>query len=174
MAERIKLAIELIPKTCHYINARQKLKPAQWNAVRKYIYHKANYRCEICGLTGKQQGFRVNLECHEAWLFKNSTHTQKLVGLVALCPLCHQTKHFGRSSMMGRQPQVFKQFENVNNWTHKEAVQHVAESVIECKERAKYYWKLDLSILLKPPFNVKLKTKKKKYTYKKQSKRRMN
>jgi hypothetical protein len=171
--KKIKLKIELIPKTCHFKNARLKLKPYQWDYIRKYCYHKANYKCEICGLTGTEQGFKNNLDCHEIWGFNKKTLTQKLIGLIALCPLCHQTKHFKKASMMGRQHIIFKHLEKINNWNHKQVVQHLAEEYLKCEERSKHYWKLDFSILLKKPYNIIIK-KNKKYKYKKQSKKNMN
>ncbi len=165
---KIKLEIELIPKTCHYKNARQKLKTSQWDTVRKYTYQAADYACEICGLTGKEQGFKNNLEAHEVWAYNKKTLTQKLVGLIALCPLCHQTKHFGRSSKMGKQAQIFTQLETINGWNHKQVVQHVAQCFLECKERSQYRWSLDLSILTKAPYNLIITPKKRK-KYKRKS-----
>lgn len=157
---KILLEIELIPKTCHGKNARQKLKSSQWDAIRKYAYKKAGNKCEICKLSGKEQGFKNNLECHEIWSFDDTTFTQKLIGVIALCTLCHQTKHFGLASRMGKQALIFAQLQKINKWNHKQVVQHVAHSYMICKERSKHYWKLDLSILNQKPFNLKLKTTK--------------
>lgn len=161
-----KLEIELIPRTCHYKNARQKLKPSQWDVVRRWAYQQAGHKCQICGLTGKEQGYKNNLECHEIWDFDNETLTQRLKGVIALCPLCHQTKHFGLASKMGRQADIFAQLQKINKWNHKQVVQHVAECFVECQERGKHRWKLDLSILNGEPFNMpprsRLKPKKRR------------
>lgn len=149
-----KLEIELIPRTCHYKNARQKLRASQWDKIRRYAYQKADFKCEICRLSGHEQGFKNNLECHEKWQYIDKTHTQKLVGVVALCTLCHQTKHFGRASKMGKQADIFAQMMKINKWNHKQVVTHVAKCFVECKQRSKHRWKLDLTILRRKPFNM--------------------
>jgi hypothetical protein len=55
---------------------------------------------------------------------------------------------------MGKQADVFKQLEDVNNWDHKQVVQHVADAFEEYKERSKYSWKLDITLLKKPPYEL--------------------
>lgn len=157
-----KLEIELIPKTCHYKNARKKLKASQWDTIRKYAYEKADFKCEICGLGGHEQGFKNNLECHEVWQYDLKTLTQKLIGVMAICTLCHQTKHFARASHMGKQAEVFAQLQKINKWSHKQAVQHLGRCFLECKIRGQFKWKLDISILFAKPFNLTLQRKARK------------
>jgi HNH endonuclease len=156
---KIKLEIELIPKTCHYQNARNVLKASQWDTVRRYTYQKAHHVCEICKKGGHQQGYKNNLECHEIWEFDKKTRTQKLAGLIALCPLCHQTKHFGLASIMGKQSQVIQQLMKINKWDFKDVMEHVAKTTTECEERSQYEWKLDLTILTKKPFGFLINKK---------------
>lgn len=155
-----QLLLELIPKTCHYKNARKKLTATEWNKLRKYIYNRANNICEICSLTGKEQGYRNNLECHEIWEFNKKTLTQKLIGLIALCPLCHQSKHFGRSIRMGKKKQILAHIRKINKWTLKTTLQHIKKAYTECNERSKYYWKLDLLILKEDEYSSVIKLKK--------------
>jgi hypothetical protein len=151
---QIKLTIELIPKTCHYSNVRSSLSKKEWDKIRFISYENANYVCEICSQTGLEQGYRHKLECHEIWKYDDKKKIQKLVGLISLCPLCHQVKHIGRANAMGKQADVFKQLETINNWDHKQVVQHVAEAFEEYKERSNYEWKLDISLLKKSPYNL--------------------
>lgn len=142
-----KVTVELIPKTVFFSNVRTLLKQKYWDLVRKDSYEKADYKCEICGEKGKDQGFKHDVECHEIWKYDEKTRVQKLMGLISLCPKCHQVKHFGRTSAIGKQAQAFKHMEHVNNWSHKQCVNHVAEAFEEWNDRSKYKWYLDLSYL---------------------------
>jgi 5-methylcytosine-specific restriction endonuclease McrA len=121
-----QLTVELIPKTVFFSNVRTLLKQKYWDLVRKDSYKRAGHKCEICGEKGKEQGFRHDVECHEIWDYDNTTRVQKLLGLISLCPKCHQVKHFGRTSAIGKQAEAFKHLEHVNKWTHKQCVDHVA------------------------------------------------
>jgi 5-methylcytosine-specific restriction endonuclease McrA len=144
---KLKLHIELVPKTCFYSNVRTLLPNKYWDKLRKESYEKANHVCEICGDNGKNQGYNHNVECHEIWSYDDDTRTQKLLGLISLCPKCHQVKHFGRTSAIGKQPEAFKHLEKVNEWNHKQCVDHAKEAMLEWMDRSKYKWKLDLGVL---------------------------
>lgn len=157
MAEKIqetKLTIELIPKTCWFSSVRTMVSIKEWNKLRFASYELANNKCEICGDNGLNQGYKHRVECHEVWEYNDETHTQKLIRLISLCVRCHQVKHIGRANAMGKQADVFKQLEDVNGWDHKQVVTHVAESFELYKERSKYQWALDISVLKKPPYNL--------------------
>jgi hypothetical protein len=176
MAKKIpkKLEVELIPKTCWWSSVRTMVKPSEWNKIRFISYEKANNICEICSDNGLNQGYKHPVECHEIWHYDDKNKIQKLIGLITLCPLCHLVKHIGRANAMGKQPEVFKQLEKINKWNHKQVVEHVANSFELYKERSKYQWTLDLSILNQPPYelNVKTKTRKFKKTFKKKPRRK--
>lgn len=141
------LLIELIPKTCKFSNVRTLLPKKQWDILRKKSYEDANHKCEICFESGKSQGYKHDVECHEIWEYIEETKTQKLVGLISLCPSCHQVIHFGRTSAIGKQAKAFKRLEIINKWTHKECLDHLALSMSEYLYRSQFKWKLDLSIL---------------------------
>lgn len=177
MAKKTKLTIELIPKTCHFSNVRTTLKPKDWDKIRFISYEKAKNQCEICGQTGLEQGYNHRVECHEIWEYNDKEKIQKLVGLISLCPLCHQVKHIGRANAMGKQAEVFKQLEIVNKWSHKEVVQHVAESFEIYKERSKYDWTLDIILLREKPYEISINENakrkfKKTFKYRKKRKRK--
>lgn len=144
-----KLGVELVPATCWYSNVRSALPTKEWDRVRKISYTHADFKCEICGDSGLNQGYKHPLECHEIWEYNDKTHIQKLMGLVSLCPYCHICKHIGRANAMGNQALAFKHMEKVNKWTHKQVVNHVAAEFERFKERSKHQWKLDLTILVK-------------------------
>jgi hypothetical protein len=156
-SKKPKLFVELIPSTCHFSNVRTTVKPAEWDKIRFISYEAANNKCEICGETGKQQGYKHNVECHEIWDYDDENHIQTLVGLIALCPICHQVKHIGRSIAIGIEQQCYKQLAKVNNWTNEQIQQHIKDSFELHKQRSKFQWKLDLSLLTKKPYEIKLK-----------------
>lgn len=176
MGKKIKLTVELIPSTCHYSNVRTTVKSKEWDKIRFISYDKANHKCEICGETGKKQGFKHDVECHEIWEYDDVNKIQKLIGLIALCCLCHQVKHIGRAMAMGNQNECFSHLAKVNKWVPEQIIEHIEYSFIQHKERSKYQWTLDLSILNEEPYNLSINLKKKrifeKANWKKKRKRK--
>lgn len=142
-----KLLIELVPKTCLFSNVRTLLPTKYWNKLRKESYVKANHVCEVCKESGKDQGYKHDVECHEIWEYDDVSLTQKLLGLISLCPGCHQVKHFGRTSAVGKQKEAFKRLERINGWTHKDCIDHLAEITTMNIYRSQFKWRLDIGIL---------------------------
>jgi hypothetical protein len=151
-----KLLVELVPTTCHYSNVRSTLTTQQWDKIRQLSYAAAGNVCEICGDTGKNQGYRHNVECHEIWEYDDENHIQKLAGLISLCPVCHQVKHIGRAIAMGKEQDCFKQMAKVNKWTPEQIQEHIVESFKLHKTRSKQKWGLDLSLLSEEPYNFQI------------------
>jgi len=147
MAKPPKLTIELVPSTCWFSNVRSQLPTKEWDRLRKESYAKANHKCEICNGSGLEQGYKHPVECHEIWSYDDEKKIQKLEGLISLCPQCHQVKHIGRTTIIGKQPEAFKQLEDVNGWNHKEVVEYVAESFLLHRWRSNFDWTLDIGIL---------------------------
>jgi hypothetical protein len=168
-----KLLVELVPSTCHFSNVRTTVSTKEWDKIRHISYEAANHVCEICSDTGKNQGYKHNVECHEIWHYDDKKHIQKLVGLISLCPTCHQVKHIGRAIAIGKQNEAIGQLLKVNKWTPEEAAAHIAESFELYKERSKFQWILDISILKKEPYSITIKeTKKRIFEVKKYKKKR--
>ena len=141
-----KLTIELIPSTSHYKNVRTILPTKEWDRLRKASYKKANFKCQICGDIGTNQGYKHNLECHEIWAYQKDG-TQLLKELVSLCPKCHQVKHIGRTIAIKKGKEAFKHISKVNKWDMKLVEAYVGSCFQEHKERSKIKWKLNVSIL---------------------------
>lgn len=156
-SKKPKLLIELVPTTCHYSNVRTTVTKKDWDKIRFISYEQANNKCEICGGTGKKQGYNHNVECHEIWEYDDENKIQKLVGLISLCPTCHQVKHIGRAIAIGKHKQAYAQLMRVNKWTQQQVELHILESFEIHKERSKHQWDLDISILAEEPYNIKLK-----------------
>lgn len=176
MDNKIKLTVELIPKTCHFSNVRTMVKSSEWDKIRHISYNIANHKCEICQDTGLNQGYKHPVECHEVWDYDDTTKVQKLIKLVSLCVLCHQVKHIGRAMAMGRQTICFRKLAVVNKWTRPQIDAHIIESFAVYKERSQHEWTLDLSILNQAPYNLDIKLDKKRIfevkKYKKKKKRK--
>ena len=145
--ELMKLTIELVPKTSWYSNVRSNVTKDEWDVIRKKSYSIANNKCEICGDIGKNQGVNHNVECHEIWEYNNEIKEQKLIGLISLCSYCHKTKHVGLARINGEEEIVINQLMKVNKMTKQQAIDYIKKSFDEWRERSKYKWKLDISVL---------------------------
>lgn len=141
------LTIEMVPSTSWYSNVRSNVTTEKWDAIRRKCYSRANNKCEICGDVGTNQGFVHKVECHEIWDYDDSTLTQKLIGLIALCPYCHKTKHVGLATIRGEEEIVIKQLMKVNKITRKAAKEYITKSFEKYHNRSKFKWELDITML---------------------------
>lgn len=141
------LKVELVPATSWGDNLRSRMTKAQWDRIRKNQYRLANHQCELCGQKGTQQGYNWPVECHEVWEYDDIRHTQKLVRLIALCPLCHQVKHFGLTQLRGNRRRAIEHLEWVNGWRRDQAENHVVEAFKVWQRRSQHGWGLDVSYL---------------------------
>jgi hypothetical protein len=139
----MKLTIELVPKTAWYSNVRSNVTTAEWDVIRKECYKKAGYKCEVC--SGK--GPKHPVECHEIWEYNDESLKQTLLGLIALCPDCHSTKHVGLAQIQGRFEVVLNQLMTVNEITKEEAEKYVNECFDVWEKRSQNDWELDITIL---------------------------
>lgn len=140
-----KLQIELVPNGCWYTNVRSNVTKRQWDTIRKDIYQKAGYLCEICGGIGS----RHPVECHEIWSYDIPTRIQKLEKLEALCPLCHEVKHFGFASERGFRLRALRRFSKINDISLEEAEEIIHVVLQQWQERSLLDWTLDISLLKK-------------------------
>ena len=140
-----KLTIELVPHGVWHNNVRSAVSEEKWNQIRNLSYKLANHKCEICGDTGKNQGYGHNVECHEIWDYNEKTNLQKLVGFISLCPLCHKTKHIGLAEINGELDIVYKQLMKVNGMTDIEVEDYIEEEYNVWRRRNKLAWYTDIS-----------------------------
>jgi len=138
-----ELAIELVPATSWGANLRSALHKRDWDTLRKRVYRLAGFRCEVCGGKGRKHP----VECHEVWDYDDETHVQKLIRLIALCPACHEVKHFGRAERVGRGDRAFLHLMQVNGWEAERADRHLREAYAVWDRRSHHEWTLDLSWL---------------------------
>ena len=139
-----KLNFELVPDSCWYSNLRSILTPAQWDVVRKDAYARAEGRCMICGCPAK------HLEAHERWEYDESTQTQKLADVVAVCRRCHEVIHIGRTQLMGREREAEAWFQKVNVCTYAQYRAALGKANEDHRRRNLVpAWKLDVRYLEK-------------------------
>ncbi len=154
----LKCSIELVPVQMHGFNVRSRLQPSQWQQVCKAVHAEANqgrsyYLCQQCGESGLLQGFSHPVECHEIWRFNRWTRTQKLAGLLSLCPMCHKVKHIGLARTQGFGDRAFEHMRKHNHWTDIQAEIYMDEALAECTRKRGSPWKLDLTYLNQAKFS---------------------
>jgi len=148
--KHLPLLIELVPQTSWGDNLRSRLQKKDWDRLRKGQARWAGWHCEICGQSGKDQGYKWPVECHEVWSYDDENHIQKLDRLISLCPLCHKVKHYGRTfNVEGHEGALaaLKRMMWVNGWKMKDAQAHVSEAFSIWEKRSHHVWTLDLSFL---------------------------
>lgn len=161
------LTIELIPNTAWGQNLRAVLSQRDWDTIRKWSYRAASYHCEICGESGKDQGYAHAVECHEKWEWFVNNLTgqamQVLVGVITLCPECHKVKHFGRTVAVSPDPEqttnaLLARIQRINNWTMSQVFDHKAAAFDEWEQRNNYTWELDVDSWLHAALDMGLFT----------------
>ncbi len=138
-----KLTIELVPKTSWCSNVRTKTPKAKWDKIRHKCYSEADHKCEVCGKTGPNG----RVECHEIWEYDDKTHIQKLIGLISLCPKCHQVKHAGLAQVKGKLHEVVAQLVAINNISVAEAEKMIVESFVTYNKRSLHQWTVDITFI---------------------------
>ena len=137
------LSIELVPSTCWWSNVRSNIPKSQWQKCKKFVQDRSGKRCEICGGKGR----RWPVECHEIWFYDDVALTQTLVDLIALCPDCHQVKHFGRTREIGKEEQALKHLISVNGWSEQTARDYVEWAFRLWSSRSLSSWTLNVDFL---------------------------
>lgn len=72
---------------------------------------------------------------------------QRLVGLAALCPACHEAKHIGYASSVGRAGQARAHLARVNGWSMDDVELYLETQFEQWSRRSQHEWSLDLSWL---------------------------
>jgi DNA polymerase III epsilon subunit-like protein len=151
--EKNILYIDLIPKKCWFKNVRSCIEPEDWNRLRKYIYARANYKCECCGINTIKNHTRI--EAHERFEYDSDSKTQKLVRIIALCEKCHLVTHFGYAGVKGRREEAIEHFMKVRPQTKEELDKKIAVAFAIYRYRNTITWNLDLTLLTNNGFKLK-------------------
>lgn len=138
-----RLFIDLVPKTSWAHNLSQQLPKSDWNKIRKSVYEQSNNICEICGCVGP----KGRLDAHERWSYDDTTHTQTLVKISALCPNCHMSSHMGFAKVQGKEHIAMAHLAWINLWTEDECNTHAVNAFQVWTKRSQHEWKTDVSLL---------------------------
>lgn len=141
--KKLKLQIELVPSSCFYSNVRSLIKISQWDKIRKVVYERANFKCEICGDIGNKHP----VECHEVWEYDDELLVQNLSFFQALCPFCHEVKHIGFASVLGNQKRAFDRFMSFNKLKMLPAKKMEGVIFREHAKRSSQNWKMNIDHL---------------------------
>ena len=134
------LVPDMLPIATWQQNVRHLYGGEAWDRIRKNVYIKAGYRCEICGAKGM-------MEAHEHWELDEQTQVQKLTEMMGLCPLCHKVHHLGIAKRLGMLPEVKRHMQKVNGWTAADVERAISIAYEIWHERCKLTWTVDLSYL---------------------------
>ena len=142
MHKGLKLTIELVPSTSWFRNLRMLVSRSQWDTVRKKVYADYDHRCGICRAEER-------LNCHEIWEYDDRMHVQKLVGLIALCNMCHHVKHMGHANILASEgkldlEEVVKHFIKVNGCRRARFEKHKQQAFDRWRKRSEHEWTVDL------------------------------
>lgn len=137
------LTIELVPATCWYSNVRSNVHRSTWSRLQDLHFRQAGYRCQICDGVGPTHP----VELHEMWDYDDLHHVQRLKGLIALCPRCHQVKHMGHTLRTPAASAALEHLARVNRVTLARAVDLVQRAFVVHRERSRHNWVLDISWL---------------------------
>jgi hypothetical protein len=149
------LALELVPESAKKKNLRYLLSEEEWDRIRWEVYRRAGRKCEICGKEN------TKLECHEQWYYDDESLIQRLIGLQALCSLCHAVKHF---DIPGDEDGCrMEHFMEVNDWRDSDAItRYMRQEIDDFEERSCHDWELNIDWLeiweKKYEFRVRPKT----------------
>jgi len=117
----------------------------EWDTLRTQVSQKAHSLCEICG--GK--GPRHLVECHEVWAYDENTRIQSLDKLQALCPYCHEVKHFGFAASRGYRQRVLERFMEINELNEKLAEEIITAVYAQWVYRSSLEWTHNIDFLKK-------------------------
>ncbi len=115
----LKLIIEPIPASSRRLTLARLLRPHSWNRLRRLVYRRAAYRCQICGRSDQ-------LHCHEVWAYQIATGRQWLRALQVLCRDCHHTKHLLFCKDSRQRDLRLQHFMAVNNVGYQQARKHMS------------------------------------------------
>lgn len=140
------LFVDLVPSTCWFTNVRSCVSQGDWERLRRMVIKRAGGRCEICRV-GEDREDQRWMEAHERWDFDEARGVQTLKRIICLCTDCHQTTHYGRTSIMGGGDWAFDFLREIRGFSETEANEHIRDAMDLWEARSQRVWELDLSIL---------------------------
>ncbi|MBP5308297.1 MAG: HNH endonuclease [Clostridia bacterium] len=137
--QKYKLGFELVPDGCWADNLRTHLPKGVWDILRRKVYEKSGYTCEICGAKPRY------LDAHEKWSYDEKNRIQKLEKVMAVCRPCHEVIHINRTFLKGNEVRASEHFMKVNGCNYAGYRRAMAEANEKQKELNKVNeWLLDV------------------------------
>lgn len=112
------LSIDMIPQTQWHKNVRSAVSESDWDRLRRFVYKRAEYKCEICGAENEK------LDAHELWKFDPVKGTQILIRIIGLCKKCHQSIHFALSIIQGLEKETKEHLCRIRGFDEEQFQQH--------------------------------------------------
>lgn len=131
----------LIPSPLWGKNLRAILSTEEWDRVRRHAYEESGRRCRACG----GRGPRWPVEADEGFAYDDEGLTHTLMGVIGLCPTCHEVRHWGKTVMKGREQAALDQLMRVNGWSVETAAAAVDEAFERWSWRSEQTWTSDYS-----------------------------
>lgn len=131
----------LVPSPLWGKNLRAILSKDDWDRVRRHAYEEAGRRCRVCGGCGPQWP----VEADEGFAYDDDALTHTLMGVIGLCPTCHEVRHWGKTIMKGREEAAFDHLRRVNGWSEEAAISAIDEAFEMWEWRSSRSWKSDYS-----------------------------
>ena len=113
-----RLAIEPLPYSSRRASLANLLPRGRWDRIRRHIYRRARYHCQICGREGR-------MFCHETWRFNEQAGRQYLIGFEGLCEACHKTKHYFFTGDSRARAALFQHLLTTNRVTRQQGIDHL-------------------------------------------------
>lgn len=147
--EALRLTIDLVPKSSWGKSLANIMPKKDWDKLRQKVYREYGDKCGICGLP-RARNRKGSLNCHEIWRFNDKRHIQKLIGLIALCNMCHWVKHIGLAGTLASEDRldlgkVVKHFMKVNKCRKKVFEEYKSLALAQWRERSKHEWEIDFA-----------------------------
>lgn len=89
-----------IPKPLHGMSPRVLMGDEWWDYVRHWVYNKAEYKCQCCGIGKADAKYHKWLEAHETYEYDYKDGLATVNEIVALCHSCHNYIHSGRLEIL--------------------------------------------------------------------------
>lgn len=131
----------MVPQALWGRNLRALLSKEDWDRIRKDTYVRAGYRCRVCG--GKGPDWPV--EADEGWHYDDQARVQTLRGVIALCPKCHDVRHWGKTMREGRADLALAWMAELNCWSIGQATACANRAMEEWSARSQWTdWRCDI------------------------------
>lgn len=138
---KLLLSIEPRPVSTWGVTLSNLLPKKEWFELARQCKQEADYTCVVCGTESRK------MHAHEVWSFDDKKKVQKLEDVICICVLCHDVKHFGRSTQVyGKryQTELIKHWCKVNKLTKEDFQKHLNDIRTLNHKRVKVFYVVEV------------------------------